>query len=74
MTSPCGCRVEVVEGPDTIRTAILYCPLHLAAEEMLAALRHGLDAHVQASPTLMWAFARDANDILTRIARAEGRE
>ena len=75
MTEPCGCRILHVYGA---QSTILYCPLHLAAAEMLAALKH----------TLVWthSFASDSdprdNGELFRtireaealIARAEGRD
>ncbi len=66
----CGCKVQGVEtvgGPGDgalIGTLIVYCPMHLAAHDMLEALKHAVDQY----DNIYWWLERAKE----AIAKAEG--
>ena len=69
---PCGCRVE--ESPSILR--IVYCPLHAAAPEMLAACNEALKFTIKIAAEgfghLNSAMMNTHHLLFSAIARAEG--
>ena len=83
MTSPCGCRVEYRQyaqrprNPPELSDYIVYCPLHQAAEEMLAALKRLMETACSGwcddNPKAEERHVESWDQAEALIARAEGK-
>lgn len=69
--SPCGCRVEL--QPISLIRFIVYCPLHAAASDMLAALKRADSIAHKSAGVIDEPFPDNKCKFHAIIARAEGK-